>query len=704
MKKKFFDKSLMVEGLSQLKLPGFIFLIISVLGSALPAIFGWINYHSACVREGFGSLAAQEAKIVYISGVTPILLPIIYLAPFVFCLTLFSFLNKRKGSDFYHSLSATRVNIFLSFTVSTFIWIAIIVLSSVLTASFIYAISGMTFNPVFIPYLIFTFFAAAILVTACMLFAMSITGTTLTNIIMFGMILFLPRFITTLSVQNMVNSYPIISPDAGGIINVQNNIPVSFIFRNFLGYQFSNIQLYTSISAIIYTLILAIIYIAIACLLFNHRKSELAGSGAPSRVLQHIFRCIVTLPLALLIPLLITNSNYNNSSSFWRSNMPTIITIAIISIFIYFLYELLTTKSAKNMIRSAPVLIVVVAICAVFGLSLNYAKNSVLNFSPSSSEIESISVVQYDYNYSSRNINYSGLLQKDVQFNDDTTKNSVSKILSDNVSRLKSGTSLYNSGRATNYKVGIKLKNGKYAERILYADDNQSSDIQNSMKASSKYLNAITQLPPEENNVNVSYLSDQVSIKKLWDTFKSEYTTLSENDKESIYSYTYRYYNGSDNYKEISIASFTVNGNIGIDNYTQEYPITLKMPKTAAMYAEMLNAKNKSAVKALMTAYNGKGNSYSSVGITLYNDTELSEKPVPDIELANFNMYDSNNSHDNITRCFNILLSQFDDQVDLTKPYVAVYFNVNEKSYSYYQALSNDNAKAIYDLNLKRNM
>ncbi len=226
MKKKFFDKNLMLDGLSQLKLSGIILFILSLAATVLPAIFSWIEIINAEKQNNF----YPASTIVSCTRLSGILLPVMYIAPFVFCLILFGFLNNRKGSDFFHSLPQSRICMFLSYAVSIIIWLAAIIVIPTLAASLIYAVSGATFSAVLIPYAIFTLFAGSILVLACMLFAMSITGTVFSNIMVFGLILFLPRLL--ISVYTMAVSYalPILNiQKIGQFLNINYDIPSKFI-------------------------------------------------------------------------------------------------------------------------------------------------------------------------------------------------------------------------------------------------------------------------------------------------------------------------------------------------------------------------------------------------------------------------------------------------------------------------------------------
>lgn len=684
MKKKYFDKELILEGISQLKLPGLIILLITVLASVLPAIFNWMSY-----KNYVNNLSEIH---VYIMEVSPILVPFFYLAPFIFCLVLFSFLNNRKGSDFYHSIPQTRICLFLSYTVSIIAWLFGIIVLTVLPASLVYAVSGLNFNPIFIPYLIFTFFAGSLLVTACMLLAMSITGTVFTNIILFGLILFLPRFITSLAIQNITN-LNILWPNFGGLARVDYNIPVKFIFRYFINTNSSNDSFYTSIPAIVYSIILAIIYLAVACVLFRYRKSETAGSSAPNTALQHVYRCVVTLPFALCIPIIIISNGVQNY-------LPVIISLTVVSIIVYFLFELLTTKSVKKMIKSAPMLLAVVAVCAVFGATVGAVKSSILNFTPAASEIESVSISpivvgRMDSLYGFENV-------KDLWYNDDSLKSVVSEALSDNVKSLK--TEQYVDPNCS-YYVSFHMKNGRYVQRKIYTNDDQTSEIEKWMLSNDEYLDNLLKLPPDNiiSSIVVGNIPDKSDVRKLWESYKSEYSTLSKSEKKSFisnYLSTQQSQSASD-----FIDYIIISGVNGSDIYTYYYPIYSSMSKTVSLYFEFSNKESKDKAKSLLTKYLSEGTGLKYCQIMLFNskDTQLNKDGSKSTLLAEFvidSSDDSNSVKSKLTKCLSIIKNEFDKPLDPNKTYIQVYIGDKDNIYSYYQSISDENAKAIHEVNL----
>jgi len=220
MRKKYFDTKLYGNGLKQLRVSGIIIMILSLLGTALPALLMLLNNKQ---QQALGNAAFYSS----VSDMTVLLGFIMFLAPIVMCLVLFSFLNTRKGSDFYHSLPNNRFSVFFSFAAAILTWVFAAVILSLLVTSLFYIAFGAPFNAAILPCVLFTYIVGATLITAALLLAMSVTGTFITNISVFGLILFLPRLLSTLFSYVLTSNLKIITMHQFGIFFDPNfNIPV----------------------------------------------------------------------------------------------------------------------------------------------------------------------------------------------------------------------------------------------------------------------------------------------------------------------------------------------------------------------------------------------------------------------------------------------------------------------------------------------
>ncbi|HEX3027336.1 MAG TPA: hypothetical protein VHR42_08960 [Clostridia bacterium] len=713
MEKKYFDKKLYLNGLKQLRLTGSIILILTVFSTALPALLMILD----AKRQRTGYTPITSMIVIQLSVMSLI-------APIILCLTLFSFLNSRKGSDFYHSLPNTRVSIFWSFAASVLSWLLLSLMFSLIITVVIYASLGASIIWSLLPFLILTQLSGMALITAAMLLAMSITGTYLTNLTVFALILLLPRCITTMFTYTLKQKLRVITFHEFGIFGDPNyNIPIKFILYPFnTGLQIDSSQngLITSSGSILYTFILALVYFGLACLLFHLRKSETAGRSAPNRILQHVFRCAVTLPVALIIPLSIVLTE--NSFLYWSERRTLLIAVITISLIVYFLFELITTKKLKNLPRSAPVLLFVVAIDFIFVFFAYFSMNRIYNTKPVASDMESVAIqLENADNTSNRTQYFSDLSLKALSLRDSKALSAVSASLAKTIDKSKSQS----NNLSLNSFVKIKLKSGRTLERYVDMTKNQYQIISEAESKDASYQKALASLPTHGNiqSLAVTDLSASES-KRLWDTFQSEYKSLSFSDKEAAVMYDKQQSNGYyipySGYSASSFASIHIMGFVGLENFESYYPIGIKTPKTLRLYVELENQKYKDILVKLLQKSMKEKNSTYSYTITAMNfsvDSSSSKTLLnygnQSTVIAQNSVYDSdddgspNRSSDhpikNDKTIFALLQKQINDPIDLKQPIIEIsLFSDNTNGcYSFYMPVSEDSAVQI--VNLKQN-
>ena len=520
MNKKYFDTKLFLEGIRQLKLSGLLFFVLCAIGTAFPPIIDMI----------FFSTVKTAPQII---NITPFVTAYMFIGPIVLCMILFSFLNKRNCSDFYHSLPNTRNSIYISFTASILAWIYATIIFCVLLSAALYSLAGCFFNPYFIPYLIFTYIAGVTLITAAILIAKSITGTILMNIIVTTLILFLPRFISTAFVMTINNILKIASiNDLGIFVNFHYNIPFNFVI-SFLGLwnnYYIGISTYTFMGGIIYTFVIALIYLVFAGLLFHFRKSEIADKSTPTPILQHVIRCAVTLPVTMLIPCILFSKIIPLVSISYSSFIPiSIVIIAFISLFIYFIFELITSRKAKNLIHAIPYLLVLIIINSIFGVAIIVYRDSILDLQPTANEIQYVSFISpYEANSNDTEKDYNDMQIEKVRCTNATVLSLLSKDLANTIKMVKNNTydqtTQYHSG--TQCQVKMNLKNGKSLERWIYLNESDTAMIENIKATDKQFQMALTSLPPKNSikSLNLGYLP-QSECNIIWQTYKDDFSS-----------------------------------------------------------------------------------------------------------------------------------------------------------------------------------
>lgn len=580
MKKNIFSFKLYKEGFRQTKILGIVLAVITVLGSALIPLMSIIEYYS--------NIKMQEANL-YISQISleefvPLLFVFAFVAPIVMSLNIFSFMNKRNASDFYHSVPHTRKCIFISFSAVVLTWITAITAATILLNFALYSIcptTNVTLN--FLPYAFFYYLAAALLVYGAISIAKAVTGTVLTNLVVTALIGLFPRFI--MYIFSMALSEKVIIADIssmGLLVNLQYNIPVSLIFMPFTN---TDIDM-TFIGGIVYTVVLGIIYVLIGLLLFSKRKSETAERSAPNKIMQHVFRCLITIPVSLVLPLCMSLDSLS---------IETVILVIFISLIIYFGYELLTTKKIKNLVSAIPVLAVIVIFDILFGVTLTQAANYTLSITPEKDEIKEVCVIRENNNSYYGRVKYNDILIGDMYMDDEQFIEYVSEQLKYTANLVKENKYYDGTRDRVSLDISIRTKSGSTIKRSVLFTEAQVKYINGVYEADEIYKQKATELPEVNNesiiNITLPYtFYDGNTGKGLWNIYAEEYSKLSTEEKLYHNGMSYDIPEGVTGYENIKIEFY---GYHGTERFTSEYFVTNKTPKTLATIFKLVNTAEK---------------------------------------------------------------------------------------------------------------
>lgn len=605
MKKKLFSVKIYLEGLRQTRVAGLFLLIATVLVSALGPLASFAT-----------SLLYESYDFVDLSDFTPWLILFMFVGPIVLTMRLFSFLNKRNGSDFYHALPCTRTCMLTSFSLSVITWLAGTILLTILSNAYLYTVCPNTYiHWSFIPYSFCTYFAGSLLVFAVMLVAKSITGTGFSNIVVGALIGFGPRIFTSAFVSVLTEMVPIVDMSGMGFfLDTAYNIPVNIVME-FFGLTFDS-TVFGYVPGIIATFVLAVLYFLLAALLLKYRKSETAQKAAPNKVLQHIIRCLITIPITLVIPVTILQIGWIDFFSF--------MVIGFVAVLIYFGYELLSTKKVKNLLYALPVFGAVILFDILFGVALVGASEAALMV-PDVSDVKSVhvSIENADYNHN----HYNVLLTENHFVADERLIQTVTASLDDTVQFVKSDQyyeMLYNEyGTSTYslYKVAIRQKNGTVIKRDVLFTASAVNEITAAYENDLAYKEKLVQLP-DKKSINSIRFSSGVNEKKaeeIWAVYSEEYSLLGYEDKRELNGGLDRYYE-SNNWSDRSmrIVSFYVSGYKGVNAYEVEYLLTPKTPKAYQLYLEVVNQNSQEQLNMFWEELENIKEGKSDVAYDLY--------------------------------------------------------------------------------------
>lgn len=436
--KKLFNAGLYFDGIKQLKLVGILFTAVIALGAILIPVTPAVISMSA---RGFDIKDVIPEPMSGFANMLAVGLPLLGAPVMVF--VLFSFLNKRNTSDFYHSLPHTRTCVFLSLFASVMTWV---VFALILTGSLsvicmlilrdFYAILWKDF-------LIYHLgcFVASLLSAAVAAAAMSVTGTAFSNLVMFLLMMFMPRFLITLVSMGVYEALPMLS---SGHMTAFLSYDINIINGMVFGLFAEMFGLYgslggvagciTNTTSIIYTSVMGIIMTVCACLLFNFRKSESAAKSAPNRFLQATYRILVTMVYfsVVIAAVFIENSHSSGIDLFFY------FVLGIIGLAIYFAYELITTKKFKNLLKAIPGLAIVAGLCVVMFGTMYAVTRVQLSFTPEPDEILSVAVAEEGESEGSISFReYAGLSSSSIDLTDAELKKLVSENLKENTEYFK---------------------------------------------------------------------------------------------------------------------------------------------------------------------------------------------------------------------------------------------------------------------------
>lgn len=538
MKKQFFSKGLYLEGLRQLKLIGILIsVILSIIAILPPVGIGIITLKNLPQDEILIPTPINGAQM------NPAILIVFLLVAPIMALSLFGFLNKRKASDFYHAIPHTRLSVFLSFYAAIMTWVIITILSSSLCAAVSYAVFPSVYTPQYLGLLLYmlTCFIISILTVGGTLIAISVSGTISINVILAVLILYLPRIAVSVLNYSLLSSVPILSAGHNfPLLESDYNLLISFFIQiyknNFTVEDLSNVH------GLIYTAVLGLIYTILAAILFIRRKSESSEQSAPSKRLQATYRIIITMFICLFACAFLFSAICLKDTN-TDDNILGIVVLYILSLIVYFAYELITTRKWKNLLKALPGLGIVICInVAMLGL-LGGLRAYHLSFRPSADEIKYISVVNnysgyyeptfYDYIYSR-----IGTIKLDTP----ESKEIVANALSKNIDALKEYGPKYNYYSYAHTEVvpmTFKIETSSGSRyRTIYVTEEQKNLISTQLAEDQQYRDLFMNLPKPSVSYggfgsiyifgNIGTYTDLSSEqeKALVDTLQNEITSL----------------------------------------------------------------------------------------------------------------------------------------------------------------------------------
>ena len=696
--KNIFSLSLYKQGLRKVRGVGIAMAIVIIALNAIVPILCMIEDRLSIPVTG--SVIGRSVDPVEIPYFAPFGIAVLVFAP-ILIYAMFSFLNERRSADFYHSIPHKRECVFVSFLSAVLTWLIGVLLVSAVINTILWAISPwdqMNFAAVgfsFAAYVII-----ALTMAGFMALAMMLTGTTISNCLVFLLVLFFVRTIGFFFLYCLEDIAPMFVTDTSWlkIFELQFFMPFDILVEGIFN---MDAEVFYKGGMMIYWLIVSILLLAVSGVLYVRRRSEWATKSAPNKLLQHIYRIAVTLPFMLLGIIFVVMDGGLEAYHF---------IFFVIAVIVYALYELLTTKKIKNLVRSLPLILVPMALCLIFVGTVYGAKGLIYASIPTEEKIESVALMDKRY-YST---SYENAVTYGVFVDDEALIRDTAAALAE--SKAWKNGAFYNETIAyydeTNGYIDriiyytpaiiVKFKSGREVAYYLRTTHDISAQVLGSAECREAYLSL-----PDDEEIREIYISSYGDIATddvttmLWESFKAEYEALSEADKHLYKSQT-RSTSTWQYYFEMNVYG-TANGR---DFYTAYAVSDSYMPKTAQLYRDLCNAEYDpvSTLTKLRDLLLDDESGYLGIGtfelqsvsgrksFMLYQDTDILdalESIAIDEHLTDFDVSDA------IIYRVRLSYSFVDDAVPESDKY---YYKEYWLSAEFFIALTLEEEKAIIDL------
>lgn len=572
----------------------------------------------------------------------PLSLVGMYILPVILSITLFSFIYKRKSSDFVMSFPVSKKQIFISNTIG-----GIIVILAMNIVNYLFTlIATLLLNNILIDYtmlfdMLIMWTISYIFVFTCTNIAVSVSSNKITTVVVTLLILFLMpfvhTFITSETFKGIDNSdiytycdNEICKPtnykcySTACEVNKRKNLYIYTSYNEIestTNYTIPYAILYGSVvedipsinKSITKMFILSIVYIIIGLLLFIRKKFEIVETSFKSEKTHIIVRSLTTIPIICIYYIMLINSNITFSDVF------TVTFLVVLLITYIIIYDLITRKKITNIFKSLIALMIVGILVVVTG-ELSTPK-----------KIEQLAV---------NNIDKMTFMDSNMVNNNGYTKDKdlINYIISIHIDNIKGEENYYR-----NFNVRINVDKKIYEFRISTTKE-QYNHIIDTLSKDSTYQKSSGKIKNNaifaiQLNGDRSYITkDNELYNKVIETFKKS-TTIKNEISNSLFTAEISTY---DNFKVNRLY----------------YDIT-----NIKLQEEILNYYNSEVVKTfedsdieIHTYYIGK---YNEEENTVYEDYLSSYYQNENIEINNF------------------ILDNMSKKVDITKPYMYIRFYTN---------------------------
>lgn len=513
--KKIYSRRLMNEAMRQIKLPGIIGTLLLVGAAFFSAIVQLFK-----LREN-GRIPGSYSFF----EMNPYIMLVMYAFVPLMVMMLFGFMNKRRASDFYHSLPYSRLCIYISFLSAVIIWCIIIICSGSLVTVAVACVSdSFALDCKNIALTIVSAISGCVLTMAVTVLAMTLTGTYLTNVITALLLLFVPRGIIFACSRMFSASTPFVVLSANALIGNESNIPFSLI-TSFMGfYGISGMEIFSSPVPSLYSVLLGLIYICIGAVCFIRRRSENATQASINRWLQSVLRKIPAIVISLAAVSVMFNA-HTSGERIDTSDKFVVIMSYVAAVVAYFLYEIITTRRIRKIYRTIPGLMAVFAVSFVLYFSLRSSYDYHISLTPDGKELEYVVVHGPEDNVFWQDTD-------DIKLYSAAAKDVAGECLKDTISLWKynktGAKGFYNQFYTGSMVVEYHYMNGRSITRKVIVNETRYVQLQRALTNENDFVSNFGKSVFDSKNIqySVGFIEpDSNAGRNVYNTFIAELKT-----------------------------------------------------------------------------------------------------------------------------------------------------------------------------------
>ena len=291
---------------------------------------------------------------------------------------MFSYLNERKASDFFHALPQKRICVYISFMSAILTWIVSVLLISTAINTVLWSMAKYyTASADVMIMTFFGFLVLALVLAGFMALAMMLTGTAVANCLVFFLFFLFIRAVGMFFLYGLDSLIPMFNSMYSWlrIFELEFFLPLGLFVKVVDGGETNGA--FGNAGMLIYWVVVAIGLLIGAAVAYCRRKSEIATKSAPNKIMQNIYRIGVTFPFMMLGAFL-----FITEKEFYLC-----VLCMVVAFLVWIIFELLTTKKIKNVMRSLPLILIPVLMTVGFVASLYGTGNFIRNNTPDRDQI-----------------------------------------------------------------------------------------------------------------------------------------------------------------------------------------------------------------------------------------------------------------------------------------------------------------------------